>query len=464
MHPVLVTLAQAYKKIGGMALLVGGAVRDFVMGTEPNDLDIEVYGLGEYEIKRVLIAHGFRAEAVGDSFGVIQAKRDDLEIDVSPPRRENKVGRGHKGFIVTCDPSMTPKEAAARRDFTINSMAQNILTGEIIDPWDGRGDLEQGILRGTSEHFSEDPLRVLRGVRFAGRFGFSFDPRTALECRSIVGEASSLATDRIWGEWRKLLDTGKFWGHAMSALMDSGWWVLYPELQAMYGTRQDPKWHPEGDVWEHTKKVTGAMAFVASERPDKVQLVLAALCHDMGKPCCTGSDFTAPGHAQKGAEIAEQFLERIHAPAQVNGLPVKEIVLPLVQEHMLQEEVAASDKAVRRLAVRLGKASVEQLSLVIMADRLGRKAKPSDRTFPGELCAVAERLAVAQEAPKPLVMGRDLIPLGWKQGKEMGDFLREAFEAQLDGQFSTKEAGIEWLVGERAMRSLDKALKELLGK
>lgn len=234
-----------------LVTLVGGAVRDLVQGLDPKDLDLEVFGLTSEQTEAALSTFG-KVNAVGKSFGVFKVTVDGADFDVSLPRRDSKTGEGHKGFKVTVDDGMTVAEAAARRDFTMNAMAIDVMTGELHDPFNGLADLKAGVLRHTSPAFSEDPLRVLRAMQFAARFNMVLAPETAELCRSLVGEAASLPKERVWAEWEKMLVKGQNVAAGLKVLEQTGWLVTLPELQVLVGLAQHAEWHPEGNVWEHT--------------------------------------------------------------------------------------------------------------------------------------------------------------------------------------------------------------------
>lgn len=240
-------LCRLVSAAGGRALLVGGCVRDAALGREAKDLDIEVYGLEAAALEKVL-AKSFELDLVGKAFGVIKLR--GVPVDVSLPRRESKTGLGHKAFSVLSDPNLPFAEAAARRDFTINAMGFDPLTGELLDPHGGLRDLERRLLRHTSDKFSEDPLRVLRGAQFAARFGLAVAPETIALCSGIQPEG--LARERVQEEWRKLLLQGERPSLGLAFLKDCRWLVHFPELAALVDCAQDPQWHPEGDVWVHT--------------------------------------------------------------------------------------------------------------------------------------------------------------------------------------------------------------------
>jgi tRNA nucleotidyltransferase (CCA-adding enzyme) len=215
MHREVLRVCEAVRAAGGRAMLVGGWVRDRLLGRESKDYDVEVYGIEPDALRAILKKFG-RINTVGEHFAVYKligylptgvspsANVERLEIDVSIPRRESKSGRGHRGFTIDGDPQMTFEEAARRRDFTINAILYDPLTDEFIDPYGGIRDLQQRCLRAVAaETFIEDSLRVLRAVQFAARFEMTVDDETAALCRTI--DLADLPHERIWGEIEKLL-------------------------------------------------------------------------------------------------------------------------------------------------------------------------------------------------------------------------------------------------------------------
>ncbi|MCL2117096.1 MAG: hypothetical protein FWH27_01590, partial [Planctomycetaceae bacterium] len=230
---------------------VGGSVRDHFLG-QPNikDIDIEVFGLNYDAMVKILSPH-FRVNLVGRSFGTLKV---DQQIDVSIPRRESKMGIGHKGFRVDSDPDMTFAEAAQRRDFTINAIGMK-RDGTVVDPYHGVDDIRRKTLRATSDAFGEDPLRVLRGMQFAARFGFQLHPETTIICRSLRDEFVALSPERVWGEWEKWAKKSQFPSLGLRVLETTSWLDCFPELTALRGTPQHPLLHREGDVFEHVTAV-----------------------------------------------------------------------------------------------------------------------------------------------------------------------------------------------------------------
>lgn len=431
-------IARRVRDAGGRALLVGGCVRDRLFGGQPKDFDFEVYGLSPERLKATL-AQAFALDLVGASFGVLKVKGHD--IDVALPRRETKLGLGHRAFEMACDPDLSLEEASARRDFTINAIYRDPLTDEILDPWDGRADLAQRRLRHVSPHFAEDPLRVLRGMQFIARFGLRPAQETIRLCRTMTPEG--LAPERLMGEWSKLLVQGVWISHGLAFLRSVNWVNYYPELKRLIGCRQDPEWHPEGDVWNHTLDCLNRFARrrdAEHDTKDEALLVgLAVLCHDFGKPSCTRYDpakrrIRSLGHDEAGVAPATSFLRRLTREERLlRDVP------ELVRLHMrpyAMWRAQSSDAAVRRLATQV--CSIEALVRVAAADNTGEEACQW-------LLSAAHRLAVADAAPKPLVQGRDLIARGLRPGPRFGEILKRAYEAQLDGQFATMADGLAYL-------------------
>lgn len=435
-------VADRLQVTGGRALLVGGCVRDAILGLDAKDIDMEVYGLEVDAVEAALEPH-FRLDTVGRSFGVLILKGED--IDLALPRRESKTGPKHTDFAVEGDPTMSPEEAASRRDYTINAISCDPLTGELIDPYDGVADLEARKLRHVSTAFSEDPLRVLRGMQFVARFGLSAEPATVELCRQL--SPADLPAERLWEEWKKLILKGKSISAGLEFLKDCDWLKYFPELEALVGCEQDTKWHPEGDVWVHTMHCLDAYAAqrIGDEWEDLV-VGLAVLCHDFGKPDTSYTDETgrirSPRHDVEGVPVAKAFLERL-----TRQKKVFEEVLPLVEQHMRPLALyrdGAGDSAIRRLAARVKR--VDRLTRVAQADKHGRPPIPPDDFPEGKwLLERAAELAIQDNAPKPILLGRHLIELDIKPGPHFGKILDRAYEAQLDGAFEDEDSGRNYL-------------------
>lgn len=441
---VLRHLAGKLAAAGGRPLLVGGCVRDELLGIPGKDFDLEVYGMSLDGIRRTLEPE-FALDFVGASFGVLKVHHYD--IDIALPRVENKIGAGHKGFDVRCVPDLSFAEAAGRRDFTVNAIMKDPLTGELIDPWHGQEDLRRGILRHVTEHFGEDPLRVLRGMQFAARFQFRAAPETAAVCAGL--SQAELPKERLAAEWEKMLLKGTKPSLGLEFLRECGWVRFYPELAALIGCPQSPHWHPEGDVWRHTLGVVDA----AADRrhyggSGNLILMLAALGHDFGKPGTTVTDdrgrIVSPGHADLGPEIADRFIRRIWDR---NDLAA---VLPLIRRHMQPLALVrgeAQDRTYRHLALEV--TSLEMLADLAASDILGVGAAPEEHKE--RLAEVeqfrrrAKELQIAAAKPSPLILGRHLLARGIPAGPGMKPLLDRCFAAQLDGEFSDLAGGLSYL-------------------
>ena len=358
---------------GGRALVVGGFVRDRLLGRTSKDLDLEVFGIPQDDLPPLLSRFG-RVDAVGQSFPVYKLGA----IDVALPRRESKSGRGHKGFVVQGDPSMTADEAARRRDFTVNAILWDPLTDEILDPVGGRTDLEARRLRVVDpDTFGDDSLRVLRALQFAARFELDADERTRELCRGIA--LDDLPAERIWGEIEKLLLQALHPSIGFRLALDVGVVDrLWPELRALVGCPQEPEWHPEGDVWIHTLMVVDEARRRIEDLPhaSQVAVMLGAVTHDFGKPGTTAvldGRIRSLGHEEAGVEPATAFLDRLNLHS-VDGYDVRAQVLGLVAHHLKpgmwhKANTPVGDGAFRRLA---RKVDLELLARLAEADCHGR--------------------------------------------------------------------------------------------
>ena len=444
--PELSKIAKDIAKSEGRSILVGGAVRDHCMGRKiSKDLDVEIYGLSPEVLETILKKYG-DIHAVGKSFGVLKLKTSDAEYDFSLPRSESKTGKGHRGFMVTPDSAMSYKQAASRRDFTVNSIGYDLLTQELLDPFDGLGDLKRKVLRHIGSSFSEDPLRVLRAMQFAARLEFEIAPETVELCCQL--DLAELSRERIFEEFRKLLLKAKRPSIGMEVAKRLGILSYFPELYALIGVQQDPEWHPEGDVWIHTLSVLDeAAALRKGEEKQDLGLMFGALCHDFGKPLTTKflrGRWRSLAHDVEGVVPTERFLRRM-----TDDRTLIEQVKTLVKEHLrpiqlFNDRLRINSGTIRRLALRV---NIPELVLLARADYFGRTLSHHEKTRfeAGDwLLAEAERMEVLDEAPRPLLQGRHLLALGMSPGPEMGVILRQAFELQLNGDFQKENDAISW--------------------
>ncbi len=426
-------IARAVAERGGRALIVGGWVRDQLRGDASKDIDMEVFGLDAQSLRALLETLG-RVETVGESFQVYKCG----DIDVSIPRRESKAGRGHRGFVITGDPTMSLVEAARRRDFTINAISFDPLTGEYADPFNGRADLDHRLLRIVdAETFADDSLRALRAVQFAARFNLTLTPETHALCRAMP--LDDLPAERIWGEFEKLLFAPKpSIGFALA--LDLGIVErLFPELQALVGCVQEPEWHPEGDVWVHTLQVVDQARTRVDDlpRPQRLAIMLGAVCHDFGKPATTAfidGRIRSIDHEEQGVAPASRFLDRLNVHS-FDGYDVRAQVLGMTAQHLkpgmwFKTKDVVGDGAFRRLAQKV---DLELLARLAKSDCLGREPGQFNCQAMDWFLERALALGVAHEAPAPILLGRHLIELGVKPGPRMGEILKAVFEQQLDG-------------------------------
>jgi tRNA nucleotidyltransferase (CCA-adding enzyme) len=455
--PDLELIVKTLHAEGYRPLIAGGAVRDDLLGLTPKDFDIEVYNASFDDLTRALSQYG-RIDLVGQTFGVAKLGPYDFSL----PRRDSKIGSAHRDFLTTFDPAITPQEAAARRDFTINAMAYDPITGELLDFFHGREDLDNRILRATSEAFREDPLRVLRGMQFACRFNLILDPATADECRAIADQYSTLAQERIAEEFMKWATKSQHPGRIIEYLAATGWLIHFPELAALRDVPQDPEWHPEGDVAIHTMLVVDAAAKIAVrdqlEGDARAVLLFSALTHDFAKPATTAlrdrngrQRWTAHGHESAGGPIARAFLNRIGIKPSI-----VDQVIPLVENHLAHSSLRndVTPRTVRRLALRLAPANITQLIRLIEADHGGRPPLPS--SLPDSAIRIQEMAAaqsVETKPPRPLIQGRHVLPyFNNVSGPHIGGVTKAAYESQLDGVFSTEEEALHWLATRMSTR------------
>jgi tRNA nucleotidyltransferase (CCA-adding enzyme) len=437
------SIATAVRDAGGRALIVGGWVRDQLLGRpESSNVDLEVFGLPGDALRALLESFG-RVEAVGESFQVYKIG----DVDVSLPRRDSKAGRGHRGFVVTGDPDMSIAEAARRRDFTVNAISRDPLTDEYFDPFDGRADLARRLLRVVDpQTFGDDSLRVLRAVQLAARFEFALDPATAALCREIP--LDDLPPERVWAEFEKLLFAPQP-SIGFAVAMDLGVIAkLFPELQALSGCPQEPEWHPEGDVWVHNLQVIDRARTRIDDltRPQQLAVMLGAVCHDLGKPATTkflDGRIRSLDHEEQGVAPAGALLDRLNVNA-FDGYDVRRQVLGITAQHLkpgswfkVRDEVG--DGAFRRLA---HKVDLELLARVAKSDCEGRQPGRFDCTAMDWFLERARALGVQHRPPEPILLGRHLLALGLKPGPRIGEILKAVYEQQMDGAVTNLDEAV----------------------
>lgn len=420
-------IAQKVAAQGGRVYYVGGLVRDRLLGRENKDVDIEVHGVTPETLEVILDSLGQRT-AMGASFGIYGLKHYDL--DISMPRKDQAAGRGQRDFAAFVDPFLGTEKAARRRDFTINALMEDVLTGEIVDHFGGRADLENGILRHVDgSTFAEDPLRVLRAAQFAARFGFSAAEETIALCSRL--DLTGLACERVYGELEKALLKSPRPSVFFEVLRRMGQLhAWFPEAKALIGIPQEPRFHPEGDVWNHTMLVLDQAAALRARAREPMAFMLSALCHDFGKRDAIQNDngrLRALGHEAAGIPLGKSFLSRLTDEKRVN-----QYVCSMVELHMRPNMLAAQNSS-RKSFYRLFDQSVcpEDLLLLAKADALGRTIEqdyaPTEACLQQMLCGYQERMS------QPSVQGADLIAAGFAPGKDFGPALAYAHKMHLAG-------------------------------
>lgn len=430
---ILKEIAEEIKNNNGRLYYVGGFVRDQLMNKENKDVDVEVFGINTDELISILSKYG-TVDQIGSSFGILKVY--GLNIDFGFPRKEKNTGLSHKDFEIKIDPYMTTLEAAKRRDFTINALMQDVLTGEIIDHFNGIQDIQNKIIRYVDKKtFAEDELRVLRACQFASRFSFKIDENTIKLCKTL--DCTNLPKERIYAEVEKaLLKAEKpsiFFEYAREIGILS---KIFSPMDKLIGVEQEPKWHPEGDVWTHTMMVIDQAAKLREKSNYPIAYMLSAVCHDLGKITTTrhlNGKIVSYNHENE-LHLTKSFLKNI-----TNNNDLIHSVLILVKNHMRPNILAknnSSDKAVRKLIVETsGKlVNIQDEILLAKADRTGRGSDDMqtyniDDWWKEKLATVNENKTTI----KPLVTGEDLINMGYSQGKELGETLKYAFKLQISG-------------------------------
>ena len=421
-------LAEAVAEKGGRVYYVGGFVRDALMGRESKDIDVEVHGISYASLLSILETLGTPL-INGVSFGVFGLK--DSRLDIALPRREKLTGRGHRDFEVFVDPLIGPEEAAGRRDFTINAMLRDVLTGEILDFYGGRDDLEKGVIRHVrDESFPEDPLRVLRAAQFSARFGFSIADETVRLCSGM--DLSALSRERVMEELKKAMlsaPTPSVFFEQLRKMNQLSVW--FPEVMALIGVEQDPSFHPEGDVWTHTMLVLDQAAKLRPEAKQPLPFMVSALCHDFGKPFTTefiNGKIHAYHHETEGIGPASALIDRLTSERHL-----KKYVLNMVELHM-RPNLLITRKSGEKAYMKTFDLSVEPEDLLLLAkaDFLGCGLGKGDYADHDRI--LKNRFGQYQELmSRPYVTGSDLIAAGITPGTDFSEALEFAHKTRLAG-------------------------------
>lgn len=559
----LMRILRDFDKEGRRSLVVGGAVRDALLGLNPKDLDVEVYGIALEDLMRELEKYG-ETNLVGASFGVVkfteplnfddpevaatlkkalkgtpydgldlsnktvqqsvssaistakainpnskesarlledpvvaalyrnmkEIKKINPEYDFSVPRKDNKTGNKHTDFVTEFDPNMSPKEAASRRDLTINALGFDPIRQQVHDYYGGVEDLNNGVLRATSPAFAEDLLRVWRILQFSTRLStpdgkpFSVDEETAKMARDMVADyvrhrdetgENLLPKERVVEEFNKAMLKGKNFNNFFQVFRDLGLGMVYPEMEALIGVEQEPKWHPEGTVEVHTQHGLAHMREIIerenAERESKglppftedemLVRMYGILLHDIAKPTTTKKrmkdgveKITSYGHEAAGGPVAKDILARMGVKRSVIDKVVSLIVHHMA--HIPFNNTKDKMAYMRSLAAKLGAANFEELAHIMEADHSSRPPLPKKLDqIAIDMLNMAREHGWASGMPKCPIQGRHVQafflnhPLG-TQGKHIGEWVQKATQAWLNNEFTTEAEGIEWL--KRKMR------------
>ena len=426
-------IARGAADLGGRAYYVGGMVRDRILGKEAVDIDMEIHGIPGSSLDALLARLG-DVSGTGLDYGIRGLKGYD--IDIALPRRERAVGPSHRDFETVFDPWMGTKEAASRRDFTINAMMEDILTGEVVDHFGGRKDLAGRILRHVNDgQFAEDPLRVLRGAGFAARFNLTAAPETAALMKNM--DLTVLPGERVHEELKKTFSKAErpsLFFETLKELRQMRDW--FPEVLALSGIPQDPGRHPEGDVWIHTMLVLDGAAALKDRASRPEAFLFSALAHDFGKATATrssGGRIHAYGHEEAGAPPAARLLSRLGA-----GRKITEYVTDMVKRHMAPGMYVRSGSR-EKAYMKLFDASVcpEDLLLLSKADRTAGRGSAGEAETAAESGTdrlLSEMLGLyRRRIEQPGISGADLIAMGLQPGPKFRDMLILARKLQLYG-------------------------------
>ncbi len=427
MESIAHKIASLTSAAGGKVYFVGGCVRDRLLGFESKDIDIEVHGITPDMLLEILKKVG-KPLSIGKSFGVYSLEGSD--IDIAMPRTEKNTGKGHKAFEIFVDPFIGTREAARRRDFTINSIMQDVLTGEITDHFGGQKDLADGIIRHVDDSsFAEDPLRVLRAAQFASRFEFKIAETTNRICSSI--DLSELSRERVEEELKKALLKGRRPSLFFDALRNMHQLTgLFETVSRLIGIEQNPVFHPEGDVYIHTMQVLDRAAEFRDMAENPYAFMLLALTHDFGKITTTETIdgvIHAYSHETEGVPIAQSFLRRI-----TSEKAVLSYVTNMIPLHMRPNMIAFSKSAVKKSNHLFDEACAPRD--LIYFSICDRPVFAGDTKFEGDSEFLFERLRIYEETmAQPFVKGSDLIEAGLAPGPLFSEALAHSHKLRLAG-------------------------------
>jgi tRNA nucleotidyltransferase (CCA-adding enzyme) len=390
----LLKIAEDVRSAGGRAFLVGGFVRDSLLGIniEARDFDIEVYSIDQEKLMEILSKHG-KPNLIGKAFGVVHLSRHGIHYDFSFPRTESKTGIGHRAFDVQTNPNLSFEEAAKRRDFTINAMGMELPNLELIDPYNGRRDLENRILKHVSNAFAEDSLRVLRGVQFAARFGLKAAKETIELCKTL--SLSDLSRERIEEEFRKWLLKGVKPSYGLDFFCDAG-------LQKMF-------WQIglEGDLGNILDSLANQKTNL-SLREAEIIMFAGLLCLPNAKPV----DFF-----KKWIPV-NILLKKV--PTLLNSLTLLNL---------------SCRKNLRRCALKNDGLKLPAILKSVIQN---------DIEIYNEAQKIGNEMGIWENAPKPFITGQMLLDIGFESGPKLGQVIKQIFEMQVSGQITSKKEAIDF--------------------
>jgi putative nucleotidyltransferase with HDIG domain len=426
MKDTATAIVRRLREAGHLAYFAGGCVRDMLRGVEPHDIDIATDATPE-RVQQLFA----KTVPVGARFGVVIVVENSHSFEVATFRSDEAYTDGRRPVAVRYG---TPEEDAQRRDFTINGLFYDPLAEEVIDFVGGRQDLQRKLVRTIGEphrRFSEDKLRLLRCVRFASTLGFEIEPATFAALREMAGQIHLVSAERIREELIKMF-TGPNPGRALSLLDESGLLKeILPEVAAMKGVEQPPEFHPEGDVFEHTRR----MLELLPPEPDPV-LAFAVLLHDVGKPATFERGphrIRFHDHDRIGAEMAQEILRRLRFPnEQIDA------IVACVAGHMRIQHVQQMRPA--KLKRLLARPTFPQELELHRIDCLASHRNLDNYEF---LKAKAAELPAPAVKPAPLLTGHDLLAMGLKPGPLVGKILREVQELQLEERLRSREEALQ---------------------
>lgn len=416
----------------GYPYLVGGAVIDLFCESKVKDWDIEVFGLSYQQLSDALEPLG-SPDLIGNKFGILKLKTNDIDMEFSIPRKENRVGLKHQDFDIELIPGLSIEEAARRRDFTVNAIYLSLLDGRVFDPYDGLSDLKHGVLQHVDHvTFIEDGLRAFRGIQIIGR---------KLEVSTIglqnlvkdmirAGDLDNVPEESIFGEFNKLFMKADRFKPSAIYMEKTGILEYFVQLKVMQDTPQSEKWHPEGDVWEHTKLVMEQAFKYRDELPEEWRqaFMWGMFLHDIGKPSTVNPEtLSCYGHDKAGGKLARAFMEYLNAPKKLTDMTVQIVVGHMRPRQLVQQKCKmGSWRKLQNIC------PLNILAYVSMCDSDGRSFPPEGKD--GEFKHIMKAwddLGSPKDIIDSILMGRHLIERGHSPGREFGAILGLAYKYQI---------------------------------